>query len=118
MALSTQLLNNKIIVGGSVGNRKYKTSSNVNGDVVGNLDMQVKLDQEGKFRLNLFSHSADEYTSFLDYSQRNGVGISYQKEFNSFGDLVHSIFKTGNADENQKNGESGDNKVKIKIEHE
>ena len=45
-------------------------------------------------RLNLFSHSADEYTSYLDYSQRNGVGITYQKEFNKWGDFWKGLFRS------------------------
>ena len=87
VAISTQLFNNRVIVGGNVGNRRYGSSADAGGDVVGDLDIQIKLDPEGKFRLNLFSHSADEYSNYLDYSQRNGVGVSYQKEFARFGSL-------------------------------
>ena len=80
LAISTQLFNNRVIVGGSVGNRKYATSGQ--GNFVGDLDIQVKLDRKGDFRLNLFSHSADEFTNILDNTQRNGAGFSYQREFN------------------------------------
>lgn len=83
VAVSTQLFNNRVIVGGSVGNRKYSTTTSANGDVVGDLDIEVKIDRSGKLRFKLFSHSADEFTSFLDYSQRNGIGVTYQKEFGS-----------------------------------
>ena len=92
VAISTQLFNNRVIVGGNVGNRRYGSSAETNGDVVGDLDIQIKLDPEGKFRLNLFSHSADEYSNYLDYSQRNGVGVSYQKEYARFNDLLRGIF--------------------------
>ena len=44
-------------------------------------------DRRGKTRLKLFSHSADEYSNYLDQTQRNGVGVSYKEEFDSFGDL-------------------------------
>ncbi|MCQ2176713.1 MAG: translocation/assembly module TamB [Bacteroidales bacterium] len=81
VAVSTQLFNNRVIVGGSVGNRKYSTSTSANGDVVGDLDIEVKIDRSGQLRFKLFSHSADEFTSFLDYSQRNGLGVTYQREF-------------------------------------
>ena len=92
VAVSTQLFNNRVVVNGTIGNRQYSTTTNPNGDVVGDLDIEVKLDKPGKFRLNLFSHSADEYTNYLDYSQRNGVGLTYQKEYNKFGDFLRSIF--------------------------
>ena len=91
VAISTQLFNNRVIVGGSVANRKYNNTA-TSGDMVGDLDIQIKLDDEGRFRLNIFSHSADEYTSYLDLSQRNGVGVSYQKEYLGFGDFLGSIF--------------------------
>lgn len=91
VAISTQLFNDRVIVGGSVANRKYNNTA-TNGDMVGDLDIQIKLDDEGRFRLNIFSHSADEYTSYLDLSQRNGVGVSYQKEYLGFGDFIGSIF--------------------------
>ena len=60
--------------------------------MVGNLDIDVKLNKSGQFRLNLFSHSADDYTNYLDNSQRNGVGVTYQREFNTFKEMVQSIF--------------------------
>lgn len=94
VAVSTQLFNNKVLVNGSVGNRQYSTSTNPRGDVVGDLDIEIKLDNPGQFRLNLFSHSADEYTSFLDFSQRNGVGLSYQKEFNKPAEIIRDIFSS------------------------
>jgi hypothetical protein len=38
-------------------------------------------------RMNLFSHAPDQYTNYLDNSQRSGAGIVYQQEFNTFKDL-------------------------------
>ena len=92
VAVSTQLFNNRVVVNGSVGNKQYNTGGTQ--DVVGDLDIEIKLDRSGSFRLNLFSHSADSYTNFLDNSQRNGVGLTYQTEFNSFGQFVKNIFTT------------------------
>ncbi len=90
VALSTQLFNNRVTVNGSVGNRKHM--SNYNSDVVGDLDIEVKMDKSGQVRLNLFSHSADEYTNYLDNLQRNGVGVAYQKEFDSLKQFFRDLF--------------------------
>ena len=90
VAVSTQLFNNRVVVNGNIGNKQH-TSSTQN-DVVGDLDIEIKLDRSGSFRLNLFSHSADQYTNFLDNSQRNGVGITYQTEFNSFKTFLRNMF--------------------------
>ena len=94
VAVSTQLFNNRLVIGGSLGNRRYSTSKSANGDVVGDLDMELKIDKKGELRFKLFSHSADEFTSSLDYSQRNGLGFSYQKEYNKVRDLIRSIFRS------------------------
>ena len=93
VALSTALFNNRVIVNGTIGNRQYKSSTS-SSDVVGDLDIDVKLDKPGAVRLNLFSHSADQYTNYLDNSQRNGIGLTYQKEFNTFGEMIRNMFRS------------------------
>jgi hypothetical protein len=91
VAVSTQLFNNRVVVNGNIGNKQHN-SSNSKNDVVGDLDIEIKLDRSGAFRLNLFSHSADQYTNFLDNAQRNGVGLTYQTEFISFRTFLKNIF--------------------------
>ena len=61
------------------------------------MDIEIKMDRDGEVRLNVFSHSADAYTNYLDDSQRNGIGIAYQKEFNSFWQFIKNIFSTKEA---------------------
>lgn len=84
VAVSTQLFNNRVIINGNIGNNPY---DNDGRDVKGNIDIEVKLDSKGKVRLTLFSHATDRYSNYLDESQRTGLGIAYQHEFNSFRDL-------------------------------
>ena len=91
VAISTQLFNNRVVVNGNLGNRRYSSGTS-NSDVVGDLDIEIKLDRPGLFRLNLFSHSADQYTNYLDDSQRNGIGIAYQQEFNTFREFFSNLF--------------------------
>ena len=92
VAVSTQMFNNRVSVNGSVGNKQY--TSGGEADVVGDIDIEIKLNRAGSFRLNLFSHSADSYTNYLDNSQRNGVGLTYQTEFNSFRQFFKNIFSS------------------------
>ena len=102
VAVSTQLFNNRVLVNGSVGNRKYSTSKSANGDVVGDLDVEIKIDKNGELRFKLFTHSADEFSSSLDFSQRNGLGFSYQKEFDHTLDFLKQLFMS----REQKNQEA------------
>ncbi len=93
VALSTALFNNRVLVNGTIGNRQY-TSGATGSEVVGDLDIDVKLDKPGALRLNLFSHSADQYTNYLDNTQRNGIGLTYQKEFDNFMDFIRNLFRS------------------------
>ena len=103
VAVSTQMFNNRVVVNGSVGNKQ--SSSGGQTDVVGDLDIEIKLDRSGSFRLNLFSHSADSYTNYLDNSQRNGVGLTYQTEFNSFKQFFKNIFSSRKKRQEAKRAE-------------
>ena len=98
VALSTELFNNRVIVNGAIGNRQYGTGSS-GQEVVGDLDIEIKLDKAGALRLNLFSHSADQYTNYLDRLQRSGVGLTYQKEYNNFWDFLRSLFSRRRRDQ-------------------
>ena len=88
--------------------------------MVGDLDIEIKLNRSGAFRLNLFSHSADQFSNYLDNSQRNGVGLMYQTEFNSFGRFLRNIFtrkaKRQEAKMQEEQAMIQGKKVKISIE--
>ena len=117
VAVSTQLFNNRVVVNGNIGNRQYSSNSTKN-NVVGDIDIEIKLDRSGALRLNLFSHSADQYTNYLDDSQRNGVGLTYQTEFNSFGQLLRNMFtsKKKRQENKRREEESMINTEKVVIE--
>jgi leucyl-tRNA synthetase len=90
VAVSTQLFNNRVSINGNIGNRQYMTSNQ--SDLVGDVDVEIKIDRTGRVRLTLFSHSADQYSNYLDQLQRNGIGVSYQEEFDDFRELFRKIF--------------------------
>ncbi|MHC1778863.1 MAG: hypothetical protein AB9922_01330 [Bacteroidales bacterium] len=87
-AVSAQLFNNRVVVNGNIGSSRYVNKSS---EVVGDLDVEIKLDDKGRFRAKAFSHSADQYSNYLDNTQRNGVGLVYQEEFSSFRELLNSF---------------------------
>jgi hypothetical protein len=120
VAVSTQMFNNRVVVNGSVGNKQY--TENAQTDVVGDLDIEIKLNKSGAFRLNLFSHSADSYTNYLDNSQRNGVGLTYQTEFSSFRQFFKNLFsnkkKRQQAKIAEEDARAEEERVEFKIEEE
>ncbi len=91
VAVSTQLFNNRVVVNGNIGNKEYSGGGTQN-DVVGDIEIEIKLNRSGSFRANVFSHSADLYSNYLDNTQRNGVGLTYQTEFNTLKQFFRNMF--------------------------
>lgn len=92
VAISTQLFNNRVTINGSIGNQEYATSSS-NSDLIGNVDIEIKLNKNGGLRLNIFSHAADRYSNYLDQTQRNGAGIVYQQDFDTFREFFRKLLR-------------------------
>lgn len=113
VAVSTQLFNNRVVVNGNIGNRQYKNTG-TNSDFAGDIDVEIKLDKAGAFRLNVFSHSADQYTNYLDNTQRNGLGFTFQQEYNNFGYMMRHLF----VNKNRKAEMEAEEDARIKAEGE
>jgi hypothetical protein len=87
VALSTQLLNDRLIINGNVGTaNKYQQSS----EFVGDFRVDWKLTPNGKLRLKFFNRNSDrliyEETRYIQ-----GAGLFYREEFNSFRELFKDI---------------------------
>ena len=88
VALSTQLLNDRLIINGNVGtSNKYHQS-----EFVGDFRVDWKLTPNGKLRLKFFNRNSDrliyEETRYIQ-----GAGLFYREEFNSFKELFKDITK-------------------------
>lgn len=93
VAVSTALWDDRVIINGVIGNKQNSYLGY--NEMAGDLDVEIKIDKPGSLRLKLFSHSADAYTSLLDNSQRNGVGVTYQKEFDTLSEFFKGMFTFG-----------------------
>ena len=117
VAVSTQLFNNRVIVNGNIGN-KQTTIGGTQNDVVGDVDVEIKVNRSGTMRFDLFSHSADVYSNYLDNTQRNGIGMTYQTEFNSLKKAIKYLFSSKERKKQKKesNEQSDLNKEKVVID--
>ena len=104
VAVSTQLFDNRVAINGTLGNGKNNTAEN---SFTGDLDLELKIDPQGRFRAKAFTHSADQFTDQFDNSQRSGVGFIYQEDFNTFKELFNRWFgkkkKRKTADDTKEN---------------
>ncbi len=104
VALSTQLFNDRVTIDGNlgVGGNIKNTSGTGTGttspaqasNIVGDVNVEVKLTEDGRWRLKAFNRSNE-----TDYLKNNspytqGVGLFYRKEFDSFHELFHRQKKT------------------------
>jgi hypothetical protein len=91
VALSTQLLNDRVIINGNfdAGGTQVE-SKNAKNIVEG--EVEVKLTNNGKLRAKAYNHANDNLTNELSpYTQ--GVGISYKEDFNSFSELLKHYYE-------------------------
>ena len=85
LALSTQILNDRVKINGNIGNNS-NLQSNINNPVVGEVEVFVKLNKSGKLQLKAYNRANDDliYDTSL-YKQ--GIGLSFTEEFNTLRDL-------------------------------
>jgi hypothetical protein len=85
LALSTQILNNRVKINGNIGNNS-SLQSNTTNPVVGEVEVFVKLNKSGKLQLKAYNRANDDliYDTSL-YKQ--GLGFSFTEEFDTLSDL-------------------------------
>jgi hypothetical protein len=77
---STQLFD-RVLINGSASN-----ATQSNRSFVGNFEAEVLLDKYGSSRFKAFSKSRDYFSDDME-NNRNGIGVSYQSQFDKFTDL-------------------------------
>ncbi|HBX52242.1 MAG: hypothetical protein A2275_04680 [Bacteroidetes bacterium RIFOXYA12_FULL_35_11] len=83
VALSTQILNDRVSINGNVGIGQQKgTSSGIAGD----FDVSYKITKNGKLRVKAFAKANDnDVANSAPYTQ--GFGLFYRHDFNKWSDL-------------------------------
>jgi hypothetical protein len=88
LAVSTEVLNNKIVLSGNVGYGRDASEPSNDGTFIGDFDMEVKLNKNGNLRAKAYTHSNNDVI-YETSPTTQGIGISYQEDFNTFGELLH-----------------------------
>jgi hypothetical protein len=84
LAVSTQILNNKIVFNGNFDVKGAGSSMSNTNQLTGDFDAEISLTEKLKFKV--FNRFNDVYNGALSpYTQ--GVGIFYNQDFNKFSDL-------------------------------
>jgi hypothetical protein len=101
VALSTQLLNDRVSINGNLGYGGQTTERTT--DLVGDFRVDVQLTKNGKLRLKVFNESNDRIL-YENAPYTQGVGIFYREEFNSFSELLDQFWNNfSNKKKDKKN---------------
>lgn len=91
VALSTQLFDDKLTVEGNIGNSSNSQNAN---NVVGDVNIEYKLTEDGKVRVKAFNKANDNSQAAINGAYTQGVGIFYREEFNTIGELYKQYLQT------------------------
>lgn len=83
VSVSTQL-SDRVLVNGKVG---VPVGANIQSSVVGEVKMEVLLNEEGNFRWTIFNRPNDIQYSIEEEGYTQGTGLSYQVNFNNLKEL-------------------------------
>lgn len=81
LALSSKLLNNRLLLNGNFGYRDKSTSTTT---FIGDFDIEYILTNNGTLRLKAYNHFNDENYYLKSALTTQGVGIVVRKDFDSF----------------------------------
>ncbi len=85
LALSSQLLNNRLIFNGNFGYRNNTVNSNT---FIGDFDLEYLLNKSGTVRLKAYNHYNDRNYTIKSALTTQGVGLMFRRDFDNWRDLL------------------------------
>ncbi len=96
--ISTQI-NERIVINGRVG---VPTGGVSETAIVGNFEMQYRVNEDGTLNLRVFNKENDINYIGQGIGYTQGAGVSYEVDFDTFKELVNKIFKKTKIDREKK----------------
>ena len=81
VALSSRLLNNRLLINGNFG---YRDRSNSSTTFVGDFDVEYLLSKNGNLRLKAYNHFNDQNYYLREALTTQGLGLVYRKDFDKW----------------------------------
>lgn len=81
VALSSRLLNNRLLINGNFGYRDRSTSSTT---FVGDFDVEYLLSKNGNLRLKAYNHFNDQNYYLREALTTQGLGVVYRRDFDDW----------------------------------
>ncbi len=90
VALSSRLLNNRLLFNGNFGYRDNSLNSN---QFIGDFDLEYILDREGMWRLKAYNRYNDQNYYLRTAHTTQGVGVVLKRDFDSFFSFLRAFRK-------------------------
>lgn len=87
LALSSQLLNNRLLFNGNFGYRDNSLDTR-NSNFIGDFDIEYLLTKNGNIRLKAYNHYNDQNYYLRSALTTQGVGVVFKHDFNGWHDLL------------------------------
>jgi hypothetical protein len=88
VGLSTQFLDDRLLIDGAFGMTSYKNaSSQQTSTIVGDINIEYILTKNRRWRVRAFNRTNTLDLLYNNAPYTQGIGISYQRDFNSFREL-------------------------------
>lgn len=116
VALSTQFFNDRLELSGNFGyaNGINATTNAQNSRLIGDVNIEYKLNKDGTFRVRAFNES-NEYDPLQNQSYyTQGLGLYFKESFNNFWEFKHKMLNLFRKEEKEihhykgEEGEEGD----------
>ena len=101
----TSKINERITINGKVG---VPTGGVTESAIIGNFEAQYRVNEDGTLNLRLFNRENDINYIGQGIGYTQGIGISYEVDFDTFNELISKIFKK----------KQPENKIKTSSDHE
>lgn len=105
LALSTQLLNDKLTISTNLGvssGTNGGTSDESTNNFIGDVDVEYQLNDKGNVRVHAFNKSNEfDITTQDNSTNTQGVGVFYQENFTTFKELmckIKNVFKSNDQE--------------------
>ncbi len=90
MALSSNLLNNRLLLNGNFG---YRDKALNNNSFIGDFDIEYLLNKSGSVRLKAYNRYNDQNYYLKTATTTQGVGVEFKRDFDSMTSFLQPILK-------------------------
>ena len=109
VALSSRLLNNRLLINGNFG---YRDRSNSSTTFVGDFDVEYLLSKNGNLRLKAYNHFNDQNYYLREALTTQGLGVVYRRDFDDWFTFLKKK-KTKEEPENNNTEEDTENTITV-----